>query len=144
MSRLLSVLGTILLAGCASRPQPLNPYLPPETMHSAAGTLAAVGGVLGTSVGASMMDPDRSPQTRKAGAAVAGAGAALLGAAILEAIEVEKERQKFVNLHNAFVRSYFGSPAPDSPLRTPAPPLPDVPFQFSDGDSPLSGRDARP
>ena len=144
MRGVLIVVGAMTLTGCASRPQPLNPYLPPETMHSAVGTLAAMGGVLGSSVGASMMDPDRSPRTRKAGAAIAGAGAALLGAAILEAIEVEKERQKFVNLHNAFVRSYFGSPSPDSPLRVPAPPLPDVPFQLPEGDSPLSGRDAKP
>jgi hypothetical protein len=131
-------------AGCASRPQPLNPYVPPETMYSAGGTLAAVGGVMASSVGASMMDPDRSPQTRKIGAAATGAGLALMGAAVLEAIEVEMARQKFVSLHNAFVRSYFGSPTPDSPLRTPPPPLPDVPFQFGEGDSPLSGRDSKP
>lgn len=144
MRRAAIILAALALAGCASRPQPANPYLPPETMYSAGGTMAAMGGVMGTAVGASMMDKDRSPATRKAGSAVAAGGAALLGAAIVEAIEVEKERKKFVDLHNAFVRSYFGSPVPDSPLRTPPPPAPDVPFYFPEGDSPLSGRDVRP
>lgn len=144
MGRILAILGALATAGCASRPTPLSPYVPPEAMYSAGGTLAAMGGVMGASVGASMMDKDRSPSTRAAGAAVAGAGAALLGAAILDAIAVEKERRKFIALHNAFLRSYFGSPTPDSPFRTPPPPLPDVPYEFPGGDSPLSGRDARP
>jgi hypothetical protein len=140
----LLVASIAIFSGCASRPKPISPYVPPETMYSAAGTMAAMGGVVGTAAGASMMEKDRTPATRKAGAAVMGGGAALLGAAILEAIEVEKERQKFVNLHNAFIRSYYGSPAAESPLRTPAPPPPDVPFDFPPGDSPLNGRDARP
>ena len=54
------------------------------------------------------------------------------------------QRLKFIHLHNAFVRSYFGSSVPDSPLRAPPPPPPDVPFQFAEGDSPLSGKDAKP
>lgn len=142
----IALLGAVMAAvsGCSSRPQPINPYLPPDTMYSAAGTMAAMGGVMGSAAGASMMEKDRSPATRKAGAAVMGGGAALLGAAILEAIEVEKNRQKFIDLHNAFVRSYYGSPTTEPTLRTPPPPLPDVPFEFPPGDSPLNGKDSKP
>lgn len=134
------LIALVFLAGCASRPQPISPYVPPETMYSAGGTIAAMGGVAGTAIGASMMEKGNSPNTRKAGAAVMGAGAAALGAAIVEAIEVEKERRKFVDLHNAFIRSYFGSPVPDSPFRTLPPPPPEAPYYFPDGDSPLSGK----
>jgi hypothetical protein len=145
MSKTAGFLLAAVLAGCSSRPTPVSPYVPPETMYSSGGTMAAMGGVVGLAAGSSMMDKDRSPKTRAAGAGVAAGGAALLGIALLEAIEVEKERQKYVNLHNAFVRSYYGSPVPDSPLRLPPPPLPDIPFEFpAADDSPLNGKDARP
>ena len=133
----------LIAAGCA-RQQPLNPYVPPEAMYSAGGTMAAAGGVMAASVGASMMDKDRSPSTRKAGMAATAGGAALMGVAILEAIEVQKERQKFVTLYNAFIRDYYGTPVPDAPLRTPPPPPPDVPFDVPADESPLGGKDSRP
>src|SRR5438105_3549487 len=107
----------LMVSGCASRPTPISPYVPPEAMYSTGGTMAAMGGVLGTAVGSSMMEKDRSPNTRKAGAAVTGGGAALLGAAILEAIEVEKEREKLFALYHAFLRRYYGTPAPEAPFR---------------------------
>lgn len=131
-------------AGCSSRQQSLNPYLPPETMYSAGGTLAAAGGVAATAVGATMMEKDRSPATRKAGTAVMGSGMALMGAAILEAIEVQKEREKVLKLYYAFVKDYYGTSVPEGPLRTPPPPPPDVPFELPIEDSPLSGKDSKP
>lgn len=133
----------LVVAGCA-RPQPLNPYVPPETQYSAGGTIAAVGGVMALSAGASMMDKGGHSTTQKAGAATAAGGLALLGAAIADALEVKKEREKFVNLYNAFIRNYYGSPAPDLELRTPAPPPPDLPFELPVEDSPLNGKDAKP
>ena len=144
MSRSALLFAAILVAGCASPPQPINPYIPPETMYSAGGTMAAMGGVMGTAVGASMMEKERTPATRKAGYGVMGGGAALLGAAIAEAIEVEKERQKYINLHNAFVRSYYGSSTGETTLRMPPPPLPEIPFEFPPGESPLNGKDEKP
>jgi hypothetical protein len=135
---------SFVTAGCSSRQQPLSPYVPPEAMYSAGGTFAAAGGVAAASIGTSMMDKDRSPSTRKAGAAVTGGGAALMGAAILEAIEVQKEREKLYKLYYAFLRDYYGTPAPEGPLRTPPPPPPDVPFELPVEESPLGGRDSRP
>jgi hypothetical protein len=130
-------------AGC-SHPQPLSPYVPPEAMYSAGGTLAAAGGVMAAAVGSSMLENSRSSSVRKTGAGVLAGGAALIGAAILEAIEVQKERGKFVNLYNAFIRSYYGTPPPEGSLRTPPPPPPDVPFEFPVEESPLGGRDTKP
>jgi hypothetical protein len=113
-------------------------------MYSAGGTIAAVGGVAAMAAGSSMINR-HSPTTQKAGMAAAAGGAALMGAAIAEAIDVKKERQKFINLYNAFIRNYYGSPDPDMELRTPPPPLPDVPVDIPPvDDSPLSGKDPKP
>jgi hypothetical protein len=134
-----ALLGLVLVgAGCA-RTSP-HPLVPPETQYTAGGTLAAVGGTAGMIAAAEMTDRDRSPGTRKAGMAAGAAGAALLAAAVVEAIEVEREREKFYRLQAAFWRNWLGSPSPDAPFRDPAPPLPEVPFNFEKDDGPLSGQ----
>jgi hypothetical protein len=135
------------LAACSSRPQPVSPYVPPEAMHSGASTLAAATGLMAAAVGADLMDDDsrwargRNRKAMKAtGAGLVAGGVALMGLAVLEAIEVQKEREKFFKLNAAFWREYRGSPVPDRPFRDPVPPPPEVPFKFDPEDSPLSGR----
>lgn len=133
----------LIAAGC-SHPQPLSPYVPPEAMYSTGGTLAAAGGVMAAAIGSSMLENGHSGTTQKAAAGVMAGGAALMGAAILEAIEVQKERGKFVNLYNAFIRNYYGSAPAEGSLRPPLPPPPEVPFEFPVEDSPLEGKDSKP
>ena len=132
------LLGAVL-AGCAGRAASPNPYVPPEALHSPGSTLMAAGGVMATAIGTDLaQDRRRSARTRAAGAAAAAAGAGMLVAALVDAIEVQKEREKFHTLHGAFLRQMRGSPPADLPTR-PVEPLPEVPFRFNPEDSPLSG-----
>jgi hypothetical protein len=133
------VLVAAAAAGCAGRAVSPNPYIPPEALHSPGSTVLAAGGVLATAVGTDLaQDRRRSPRTRAAGAAAAATGAGMLVAALVEAIEVQKEREKFFTLQGAFLRQMRGSPPADLPTR-PAEPLPEAPFRFDPADSPLSG-----
>src|SRR5438094_5218430 len=96
-------------AGCSSRPQHPNPYVPPETQYSVGSTLMAAGGLMMAAVGSSMaQDPAASNSVRTAGTAAMGAGVGLMAASLLDAIEVQKEREKFIKLTRAFYHHYFG------------------------------------
>lgn len=139
----LAIIVLLTATGCA-RQQPLNPMVPPETQYSAAGTLAAAGGLAGVMAGASMMENNHSRTTQKAGIAAASGGLALMGAALVEAVQVNKEREKFITLYNAFLRNYYGSAPPGGELRLVAPPPPDVPVEIPVEESPLNGKDAKP
>lgn len=146
MRATLGALG-LLLAACSGRPQPANPYVPPEAMYSGASTLAAATGLMAAAVGADLLDDDsrwargrNRKGMRAAGAGLGAAGVALMGLAVLDAIEVQKEREKFFKLNDAFWRQYRGSPSPDQPFRERPPPSPEVPFRFNPEDSPLNGR----
>jgi hypothetical protein len=116
----------ILAAGCSTRRVSPDPLLPPSVYSSPGGTLAAAGGVVAASVGAELTDRDRSMRSRRIGNAAMGAGAALLGAALVDAIETDRARRDYVNLYNAFIRSYSGSPPPFEPAHRPAPAPPPV------------------
>ena len=131
MRRIAVVLG--LLAGCARAPHP-SPYVPPETQYSTGSTVMAAGGLVAATAGASFaQDPNASKSARTAGTAAVGAGAALMAASLIDAIEVQKEREKFINLTRAFYHHYFGSsPLWEEPERPAPPPLPEVPFNFKD------------
>lgn len=136
-----STLALVLLlgAGCTTRLRHPNPLVPPQAMPTVGGTMSALAGVLGTGIGAQMMDPDRSARTRRAGAAVTAAGAGFLGLALIEAIELEAERRKLEMLDAAFRRQMMGSPRlHDGELRPAEPPAPEVPFVVEER-SPLSG-----
>lgn len=129
----------VSLAGCASGAVPSNPYVPPEALHSPGSALLAAGGVMAAAVGTDVaQDRRRSPRTRAAGAAAGAAGAAMLVAALAEAVEVQKEREKFFTLHGAYLRQMRGSPPADLPVR-PIEPLPEIPFRLDPADSPLQG-----
>lgn len=134
-------LGLIVLlgAGCATRLRHPNPYIPPEAMPTVGGTLAAMGGVTATAVGAHMLDRNGSGRSRRVGAGLVAAGAGMLGLALIEAIELEREREKLEKLDAAFRRQIVGSPNPENSFRPAPPPLPEVPFHFD--RSPLSGEE---
>jgi len=147
MRRLLVALTVASAVGCSTRPQPVSPYVPPEAMHSGLSTLAAATGLMATAVGSDLMDDDsrwargrNRKGIRTAATGLTAAGIGLLGLAVLDAIEVQKEREKFFKLNNAFWREYRGSPVPDRPFREPLPAPPDLPFRFDPDDSPLQGR----
>jgi hypothetical protein len=127
--------------GCSTRPEHPNPYVPPETQYSLGSTLAAAGGLMAAAAGASLaQDPAASKTVQTAGTAAMGAGLTLVAASLLDAIEVQKQREKFYNLTRAFYHQYFGSSPLGEPEDRPAPPpVPEVPFTFkdpSDGDDP--------
>jgi hypothetical protein len=130
----------LLLAasGCA-RPQPLNPYVPPETQYSVGSTLVAAGGLMTAAVGASIaQDPSASKGAKAAGTAATGAGVGLMALSLIDAIEVRKEREKFIQLTRAFYHHYF-SPRPlgdeVEPAQVPQS-FPDIPFAFREDPAP--------
>jgi hypothetical protein len=129
--------GAILLAlvsGCA-RPQPPNPYVPPETQYSAGSTLMAAGGLMAAAVGSSLsQDPAASKTVKAAGTAATAAGTGLMLASLIDAIETQKEREKFWNLTRAFYHQYFGGPDLEPEERPAPPPIPEVPFNFRDDE----------
>ena len=127
----------LLIAGCSSRPQHPNPYVPPETQYSTGSTLLAAGGLMTAMVGSAISDsPTASRSARTAGTAVAAAGVGLMAASLIDAIEVQKEREKFFNLTRAFYRQYFGGSSLGEESARPAPPpIPELPFKFGDENS---------
>src|SRR5258706_7427151 len=101
----------LLCAGCATRPQPENPYIPPSTQYSAASTVTAGVGLIAAAAGAGFaQDPAASKTVRAAGTAAMGTGVGLMAVSLIDAIEVRKEREKFMNLARAFYHQYFGPP----------------------------------
>jgi hypothetical protein len=127
------VLVLIAGLGCA-RPQHPNPYVPPETQYSTGSTLLAAGGLMTAAVGAQFaQDPRASKSTQTAGTAAMGAGVAAMAASLIDAVEVQKERDKFWKLTYAFYHRYFSPPPFGEPDARPAlPPIPEVPFNFED------------
>jgi hypothetical protein len=127
-------LALAMSAGCG-RPQPVNPYVPPETQYSYGSTLMAAGGLMAAAVGSSMaQNPDASKTVKAAGTAAAAAGTALMLGSLVDAIEVQKERDKFWNLTRAFYHQYFGGPDLEAEPQTAPPPIPEVPFNFKDDE----------
>jgi hypothetical protein len=122
-----------LLAGC-TRPTHPNPYVPPETQYSTGSTLIAAGGLMSAATGASIaQDPRASAAAKTAGTAAMGAGVGLMLASLVDAVEVQKEREKFINLTRAFYHHYFGYDPLGEPKERPAPPpIPEVPFNFKE------------
>jgi len=137
MRRIAVVLG--LLAGCARAPHP-SPYVPPETQYSTGSTLLAAGGLVAASVGAQVaQDPRASRTAQTAGTAALGAGVGMMAASLLDAIEVQKEREKWIKLTRAFYHHYYGYDPIETPERPAPPPIPEVPFNFrepSEDDEP--------
>lgn len=132
MTRGAVVLSLLLLGACA-RPQHPNPYVPPETQYSTGSTLLAAGGLMSAAVGASFaQDPKASPAVKTAGTAAMAGGTALMLASLIDAIEVQKQREKFINLTRAFYNHYYGGFDFEEPERPAPPPIPDVPFTFKD------------
>jgi hypothetical protein len=123
----------LLAVGCA-RPHHPNPYVPPETQYSMGSTLMAGGGVLAAAVGASVaQDPRASSTARAAGTAAMGAGVAVMAASLIDAIQVQKEREKFIQLTRAFYHRYFSPPPVGEDKGEAAlPAIPEVPFNFKD------------
>lgn len=119
--------------GCA-RPHHPNPYVPPETQYSTGSTLMAAGGAVTAMVGAQFaQDPRASKSTQTAGTAAMGAGVAAMAASLIDAVEVQKEREKFYKLTYAFYHRYFSPPPLSEPEERPAlPPVPIVPFNFEE------------
>ncbi len=120
-------------AGCARAPHP-NPYVPPETQYSTGSTLMAAGGLMAAATGASFaQDPRASAAAKTGGTAAMGAGVGLMLASLVDAVEVQKERQKFINLTRAFYHHYFGYDPIGEPRERPAPPpIPELPFNFKE------------
>ena len=125
-----------LLAGCG-RPQPLSPYVPLETQYSTGSTMMAAGGLMAAAVGSSLaQDPAASKTVRTAGTAATAAGTGLMLASLIDAVETQKEREKFWNLTRAFYHQYFGGPDLEPDDRPAPPPIPEVPFNFREDDPP--------
>jgi len=125
----------LLLATSCARPQHPNPYVPPETQYSTGSTLLAAGGLMTAAVGASFaQDPRASATAKTAGTAAMGAGVAAMAASLIDAIQVQKEREKFIQLTRAFYHRYFSPPplSEDSDRGSALPPIPEVPFNFKD------------
>jgi len=120
----------LALGSCARPPHP-NPYVPPETQYSTGSTLMAAGGLMAAAVGSSVaQDPGASKTARTAGTASAVAGTGLMLASLIDAVEVQKEREKFMNLTRAFYRQYYGASWQEPEERPGPPPLPELPFDF--------------
>jgi len=127
----------LLLAflGACSRPQHPSPYVPPETQYSTGSTILAASGLMAAAVGSSYaQDPHASKTARTAGTAAAVAGTGMMLASLIDAVETQKERDKFWNLTRAFYRQYYGGPSPEFEDRPAPPPIPEVPFNFKDDD----------
>jgi hypothetical protein len=122
-----------LLAGCA-RPTHPNPYVPPETQYSIGSTIMAVSGLTAAAVGAQVSQaPGASATAKTAGTAAMGAGMGLMAASLIDAIGVQKEREKWIKLTRAFYHHYFDyDPLDEGKDRAAPPPIPEVPFNFKD------------
>lgn len=131
--RTATALGLLLLAACA-RPQHPNPYIPPETQYSTGSTIVAAGGLVTAAVGAQVAQHPRASSTAKAaGTAAMGAGVAAMAGSLLDAIEVQKEREQFINIMRAFYHRYYGPPPlQEEKGRGALPPVPLIPFNFKD------------
>ncbi len=81
-------------------------------------------------------DPYASKTVKAAGTAAAVAGTGLMLASLIDAVEVQKEREKFYNLTRAFYRQYYGGSWQESEERPAPPPLPELPFDFKDDPPP--------
>lgn len=126
----------LLLGSCARPPHP-NPYVPPETQYSMGSTLMAAGGLMAAAVGSSMaQDPAASKTVKSVGAAAAVAGTGLMLGSLIDAVEVQKEREKFINLTRAFYRQYYGGDWQEPADRPAPPPIPEIPFNFQDDPPP--------
>lgn len=131
--------GIVLFAfgiGCASRPEHPNPYVPPQTQYSTASTLLAAGGLVSMAAGATLsQDPAASKTVQKAGNAAMAAGLGSIAFSLFDVFEVRKEREVFFNLTRAFYRDYFGGTFQEAVERDAPPPIPEVPFKFTDPDA---------
>jgi hypothetical protein len=128
----------LILLGACGRPKPANPYVPPEVMYSTGSTLMAAGGLMAAAVGSSISsDPGASKTAKVAGTAATAAGTGLMLASLIDAVETQKEREKFWNLTRAFYHQYFGGPDVETEPQPLPPPIPEVPFNFKD-DEPSS------
>jgi hypothetical protein len=122
----------LLLCSCA-RPHHPSPYIPPETQYSTGSTLMAAGGLMTAMVGASFaQDPHASSSAKTAGTAAMAGGTAMMLASLIDAVEVQKEREKWINLTRAFYHHYYGGIDADESERPAPPALPEVPFTFKD------------
>jgi hypothetical protein len=99
----------LLLCSCA-RPHHPSPYIPPETQYSTGSTLMAAGGLM----------------------TAMAEGTAMMLASLIDAVEVQKEREKWINLTRAFYHHYYGGIDADESERPAPPALPEVPFTFKD------------
>jgi len=123
----------LLLLGACSRPEHPNPYVPPETQYSTGSTLLATGGLMAAAVGSSMtQDPKASQAMKTAGTIATAAGTGLMLASLIDAVETQKEREKWMKLTRAFYHEYWGWPNLEADDRPAPPPLPEVPFNFKD------------
>jgi len=123
----------LLALGSCARPTHPSPYVPPETQYSVGSTLMAAGGLMAAAVGSSFsQDPNASKSVKTAGTAAAVAGAGLMLASLVDAVEVQHQRDKFMNLTRAFYRQYYGGSWQESAERPAPPPLPELPFDFRD------------
>lgn len=134
----LAVLVLLAASGCA-RSQPASPYVPPETQYSVGSTLLAAGGLMAAAAGSSIaQDPSASKGAKAAGTAAMGAGVGAMALSLIDAIEVRKEREKFILLTRAFYQHYFNPP----PLSEDVEParvtqsFPEVPFAFREDPPP--------
>jgi hypothetical protein len=133
MRRALSAM-LLLALGCA-RPRHPNPYVPPDTQYSTGSTLMAAGGLMTAAIGAGIaQDPRASKVAQTAGTAAMGAGMAVMAASLIDAIEVQKNREKWIQLTRAFYHRYFSPPplSEDADRGGALPPIPEVPFNFKD------------
>jgi hypothetical protein len=123
----------LLTLGSCARPQHPSPYVPPETQYSTGSTLMAAGGLMAAAMGSSFaQDPGASKTMKTAGTAAAVAGTGLMLASLIDAVEVGKQREKFINLTRAFYRQYYGGSWQEPEERPAPPPLPELPFDFRD------------
>jgi phosphoglucomutase len=93
----------------------------------------AAGGLMAAAMGSSFaQDPNASKTVKSAGTAAAVAGTGLMLASLIDAVEVQKEREKWINLTRAFYHHYYGGIDADESERPAPPALPEVPFTFKD------------
>ena len=124
------------MIGCSTHRSSHNPYLPPRAYHSPAATVGAAVGLVGLAAGSEMLNSDRSKRTQRYGAVSVAAGTALLGVALLDAIAVERERDRLRLMYAAMRRYQRGTPVPADLFRPPPPPPPPLPYEFVD-EAPL-------
>lgn len=63
------------------------------------------------------------------------AGLGLVGAALVEAVEVGEIRRDLLRRDAAWRQRYLNPPLPE-PFRPPPPPLPEIPLEFPEDESP--------